>query len=425
MSQQSLTLGAIRRSIGRNLGIVIDGVATSTTDTSSLLDTKNLLGADDAHNQKEVMIYETTDTAAPQGESSIVSDFVVATNDATCAPVFTAAITALDKYEMWKYPWRIADINDVINQVINEITGKALQIKETHSVFSESSKYLYDVLSGFTHLGKVEYAYSKGIDHLLADCETAFTAGGSVTASADTAFKKKGTYSAKFVVAAGAASGATLCYLDISSVDLSDAKEVELWVYSSIVLTVGQLQFMLGATAAIASPLETINIPAMAAGTWYRHVITLANPHLDTAIISIGVRQASGVDVGAFTFYLDDVRATDFLTHDYKELPEEYWNIAQGSTPYLMLTSSGLSVVGSVTQMRLTGYRIPARMTADTNVSEIDPAYLVAETTLQLALRHPDIDGWAYLVKYWAGEAARMKTGITTSLIGTARAIQA
>lgn len=430
MAQQTLTLGAIRRSVGKNLGIIIDGIATSTVDTSSLLDSKNLIGGDDEYNRREVMIYDSAGGTIVDGETSIVTDFAGATNDATCAPAFSAAITALDKYEMWKTPWRIADINDAINQAINEVTGRALQIKEAHTAWTEDSKYLYNVLSGFTHLSIVEYVSSEGVDHLLSDCETVWSQGTSVTATADTAFIKKGTYSAKFVVAAGAASGATLCYEDISLVDISDSKEVELWMYSSIALTVGQLQFMLGATAAIASPLETINIPAMAASTWYRHILTLANPHLDTAIISKGVRQASGVDVGAFTFYVDDVRATDYLTKDFKELPGEYWELAQGSTTYLQLTSSGLSVVGTDTQMRLTGFQIPARMTADTDESEVDPSYLIAKATGRLLISHAkssflDIDDRKSLSQYWLGEAARMETRITTSMPGGTRVVKA
>ncbi len=426
-SFQLQTRGSIRRSIGKNLGILIDGVATSTTDTSSLIDTKNLLGGDDEHNQKEVMIYDAAGTIV-DGESSIVSDFAGSTNDATCAPVFSAAITILDKYEMWKNPWRIADINDAINQAIINVTSRALAIKETHTTFTEDDKYLYDVLSGFTHVNKVEYVYTIGTEDLLSDCETAWTAGTSVTATADSSFKKKGTYSAKFVVAAGAASGATLCYLDITLVDISDCTEIELWMYSSVTVTAGQLQFMVGATAAIASPVETIDIPAMTGGKWYRHVISLANPHSDTAIISIGVRQASGVDVGAFTFYLDDIKAVDALTKEYRELSNEYWNISRGATPYLMLNTNGLSLVGDNTQLRLTGYSYPALLSDDTTDSEVDPAYIIAQTTGRLLVSHAkssylDIHDRAKLSQYWLGEADRMISGMTPSIDGEGREV--
>ncbi|MBU2395676.1 MAG: hypothetical protein KKH70_20270, partial [Gammaproteobacteria bacterium] len=158
---QSLTRGSIRRSVGQNLGIVKLGAATSTVDSSSLLDTKNLIGADDEFNGQEVLIYDATGSIV-DGESSIVADFASATSDATCAPVFSASITTGDKFEMWKRPWRMSDINEAINQAINEATGRVYPIKETHTAFTESDKYLYDELSGFTHLTRVDYVQSVG-----------------------------------------------------------------------------------------------------------------------------------------------------------------------------------------------------------------------------------------------------------------------
>ena len=170
---QDLSRGSIRRSIGQNLGIVKLGAATSTTDTSSLIDSKNLIGPDDEFNGQEVLIYDAAGSIE-DGENSVVSDFAGATWDATCAPVFTASITALDKYEMWKRPWRIADINEAINQAINEATGKVYPVKEICSIFTEQDKYLYDILSGFTHLTKVEYVESETAV-TVDKCEVAWT----------------------------------------------------------------------------------------------------------------------------------------------------------------------------------------------------------------------------------------------------------
>src|SRR3990172_5564225 len=171
---QTQNRGQLRRSIGRNLGILIDGSATSTTDSSSLIDTKNLSGgSDDEHNRKEGMIYDATGSIV-DGESSIVTDFAASPSDATVAPVFTASITSGDLYELWKQPWRIADLNDAINQVIDSITNKAFKVKEIHTAFTESSKYLYDTLSGFTHLTKLEYVYTNGTKKVIDACDAAW-----------------------------------------------------------------------------------------------------------------------------------------------------------------------------------------------------------------------------------------------------------
>ena len=168
---QSLTLGEIRRSIGRNLGIVIIGTATSTVDNASLRDSKNLLGGDDEHNEKEVMIYDANcTTGIVDGETSVVSDFDSSNHDATIDPAFSAAVVSGDEYEMWDTPWRIADINDAINQAISELTDYCLQVQVDTSLFTENSKYLYSIPSGFTHLSKVEYV--KSVSELeVEDCE--------------------------------------------------------------------------------------------------------------------------------------------------------------------------------------------------------------------------------------------------------------
>ncbi len=420
---QSLTRGALRRSIGRNLGIIIDGVATAADAGKTLLtDTKNLLGGADEHNQKEVLIYDATGSIV-DGESSIVSDF--ASNVATCVPIFSAAIAVGDKFEMWKTPWRIDDINDAINQAINEVSNKALKIKEDSSLFTESSKYLYTIPTGFTHLYKVEYVSSQ-TEVAVEDCEEAWTAGTSVTATADSSVEKKGTYCAKLVVAAGAAAGAILAYEDISAIDLTGCDKIEFWMYSSIALTAGQLQIHLSSTAAIASAEETIDIPAMTAATWYRHSLSMEAPHSDSAIISVGIYQVS--DVGACTLYIDDVIAVNFASKEYEELPIEHWNIARGSTNYLQITGDGLSLIGSDTFMRLTGYQIPARLDADATASEVDPAYLIAQTTGRLLISHAkssylDIHDRANLSKYWLGQAASMLPALSPSMPGTTRSI--
>lgn len=417
---QSQTLQQIRRSIGKNLGIVIDGAATATVDTSSLQDTKNLLGGDDEHNQKEVKIYDATGSIV-DGETSIVSDFDSATNDATCAPVFTASLTSGDKYEMWKIPWRIADINDAINQAIMELTSKVLRIKEIHTPFSEDGKYLYDVLSGFTHLSKAEWVYSIGTEKTLHACNAVWDelVDTDVTASLNTTFKKEGTGSLKLVVAAGAAAGDILATEDITSIDISGCNEVQIWIFSTVALAAGDLQLLLDDTASCASPVESLNIPATTANVWTRHIISLANPQSDSAIISVGLKMV--VDKGAFSLWADDIKAIDSFSNGYREMQLEYWNISKGSTPYFQVTSRGLSVIGSNKQMRLTGYQIPDLLTADTTVSEVDPGYLVPYVTGRLLISHAkssylDIHDRAGLSKYWLGQAERRLSSLTTNL---------
>ena len=71
---QTRTLQQIRHSVGVNCGIVTLGTVTSG-DTTSILDTNNLWGNDDEHNNKQVRIYYTTDGENPQGDTRIVTDY--------------------------------------------------------------------------------------------------------------------------------------------------------------------------------------------------------------------------------------------------------------------------------------------------------------------------------------------------------------
>jgi len=401
--------------------------STTNLDTTTIIDNYGLAkGGDDEYIGRQIICVTPTGSIVA-GEKSWVSDFDKATFDASLAPAFTSTVIVGDVFEMWKV-FTYEEINDAINQTISEITGKALQIKETHAYSTEEEKYLYDVLSGFTHLSKVEYASSTGIYYEMSRCEGLWSNGSANVTVTNSSFNKEGDYSIKAVEDGGSGAGAVLVTGSKVPTDFSDADKVEFWMYSSIALTAGQLQFHFDDSTLIASGIDKIDIPAMDAATWYRHSLSLANPHLDTAIISYGIYQVS--DVGAFTFYLDDVSVIDSRSRIYKELPIEYWGISQGATPYLMITKSGLDLTGSATDLRLTGFQIPTLMTADTDTSEIDPAYLIAKTTGRLLISHAkssflDIDDRAKLASYWLGEAARMETGITTSIPGTTRVIKA
>jgi hypothetical protein len=384
---QSKTLGEIRRSVGQNLGICIDGEATSTTDTTSLIDTVNLIGGDDEHNNKQVRIYDAAGSIV-DGETQSVSDYAGATHDATTG-AFTDAITDGDKYEMWNTPWRINEINDVINQVIMRMTSRCPQPKRDNSVFTKSTDKRYAIPSGFISLERdnLRYAESVGISHLLDNCDSAWTAGSvNVTVTADTAFKRKGAACVKAVEAGGSGAGAILAYGTISSSDISDCDKIEFDFYSSIALTAGQLQIHLDDTAAIASAIETIDIPACSAGQWYRLSLSLASPHLDTAIISIGIYQVA--DVGAFTFYVDDLNAVYYPSKVFRVLPSEYWKIIRGTTNYIQISSNGLSLIGDNKELEFNGYKNPSLLTADSSISEIDPGWLIERVTAEIMLNH-------------------------------------
>uniref|UniRef100_A0A6M3J510 Uncharacterized protein n=1 Tax=viral metagenome TaxID=1070528 RepID=A0A6M3J510_9ZZZZ len=425
---QGQNKGELRRSIGRNLGIVTIGAITAvpgTPDTTSVIDTTNLTGGDDEHNGKQVMIYDATGSIV-DGETRRVTDYLGSASDATTT-AFSANTAVGDKYEMCDTPWLIADIDDAINQAIMAVTKDCLQVKETETTWTADKVKEYDCLSGFVGLHKVEYVSSVGVEVILDTCDTAWTAGSAnVTVTADTSFKKEGTASAKLVEDGNSAAGAILGYATISSADISDCDALEFWLYSSIALTAGQLDFALDNTAAIASPIESLDVPATTAATWTRHVVSLANPQSDTAIISLGIVNTS--DVGACTLYIDDVKAVKKGSRVYKTLNPQYWTIARGSTNYLQLNESGKSVTGDNTLLRLSGYQLPALLSDDTTDSEIDPTYIIEQTTGWLAIGHAkssrlQIKDRASFSKYHLGLAEAIKPSLRSTIFPDTRMI--
>lgn len=379
--QQSRTRLQIRTSIGRALGAIF-GTATATGSTSTLVDDLRFKGGDDEHNGKMIQFNSGTNVTA--GEQTWVADYTGATWTATLAPVVGSTVTG-DTFEMWPRPFKPDDINDVIGRAIIEATTRSLVPKETLMNMIFGNQLEYEWLSGFKTLHLVEYVKSIGINTLLSDCETVWTAGSNVTASLDTSVKRTGDSSVKLVVAAGAVAGAILAYFPISEVDISGCDKIEFDMYSTIAQTANYLGFVLDDTAACVSPIETLGIPAMTAYKWYRHSLSLSTPNSDTAIISIGL--VNTTDAGACTLWIDNVRAVNSLTKEFVELNPQYWDIVPASTRKLKIDSVAASIMGP-TEVRLNGLQLPAIMTADTDTCEVDPEFVVSYSIAYLLLYH-------------------------------------
>lgn len=144
-------------------------------------------------------------------------------------------------------------------------------------------------------------------EKVIEDCEDAWneSVDANVTASADAVDFKVGLASAKFVVGAGAAAGAILATEAIPSLDLTTRKDVSLWIKSSVALNAGDLQLLLDNSPNCASPLESLDIPAISADTWTKVNLKPVTPANLTAVISVGVKMV--VDKGAFTLNLDQI----------------------------------------------------------------------------------------------------------------------
>lgn len=141
---------------------------------------------------------------------------------------------------------------------------------------------------------------------VVDDCEDAWDeyTASNVTSGVSTTDFKIGTKSVKIDIGSAVSANTLLC-TEVISANLSAQTHLNLWMKSTVAVSAGDLQLLLDDTASCASPLEAINIPALAPNAWTRVSLPLANPSADGAIISIGLKMIT--DLGAFSILIDDI----------------------------------------------------------------------------------------------------------------------
>ena len=165
-----------------------------------------------------------------------------------------------------------------------------------------------DVGTGFFSITAENDVLNMTYNKSVEDCEDAWNEQvvGGVTSDIDAIDKKEGTASVILTMAEGAAIGVLAS--EVVTLDLTNYKSITLWIKSSIATASGNLQLLLDEHANCASPLETLNLPALAANTWTAVTLVLSNPASLGSIISVGLKQA--VDLGICIIHLDAIKAT-------------------------------------------------------------------------------------------------------------------
>jgi hypothetical protein len=172
----------------------------------------------------------------------------------------------------------------------------------------------------------------------------------------------------------------------------------------------GNLKLLLDDTAACASPLETLSIPALSADTWTFVRIALSNPETDTAIISVGLEYDS--DLGACTVWIDDISAVVNDTAEWTTLDRRNWKIDKEARD-LILMRDGHRALG-YSLIKLVGGDKPALLTSDSTETEIPEDYIIASAVAQALLAgsggpSTDPDAKRQLSAYWTTQAERSR----------------
>ena len=382
MPVQGRTRKQLRQSIGFNLGALKTGTAYDAGSTTTLIDT-NLIGGDDTYNGRWIIVSDTSNSS--NVETRLVSDYTASAYRLTLQQALSFATAAGDTYEIYNEPYDPEIINDFINQAVVDVTGQAydpieypdMSSSPHTSLFGDGRTLRFDIPSNISIINRIYYR-SAITSTILHSCNSAFdeTIDSDFTVTVDTEDRKRGTGSNKFVIAAGASAG-DIATDSITSKNISKYDYLECWVKSTVATSAGNLKILLDDSASCASPLETLSIPALLADTWTYVRIALANPELNTAIISIGLEYDS--DLGACQIRLDDIKVVKNDTAVFQIFPKHLWRIDRSARD-LILNDGAESEIG-YSMIKLTGGDKPALLTTETTTTEIDDSYIIARAT--------------------------------------------
>lgn len=376
----------IRQTIGDNIGVVIASSASATGSPTTLSDQYALIKG----GQDEYLGWQAEVVSSGTVAADYAKRFVTASSAGvlTLSAALAATTVAGNAYELWKPPYTIEQINNLIAQAERDVTPLVFVDKTDETVFTEVGKYRYAIPSGFVALHNIEYVEGEGEYETIEECDAVWSekVDTNVTASADDDLRGGETW-LKLDVAAAAAASTLLATEAITVLDLRDCTEVEFSVYSTVALAASAMQLLLDNTAQCASPVESLNWPATSASTFTRHIVSLANPPNDGTVISVGVKMMSDATA---TFYIRNIRAVRADSRRYATLLPEYWNLVRGSTNYVDLTSEAKSITGNDCLLRFDGYSAITAMASETSISQVDPQYLVDSVSSDLILsRNP------------------------------------
>ena len=401
---QGRTREQIRQDVGHALGAIYVSSASSNGTTGTLIDNTLAIGGDDTFNGKWIRFTSGDDDGAIRR----VTDYTASSYTMTLLPALSASSTSGDTYEMWDEEYSPARIDNFINQAITDATGHAYDPIENISLHGDGYQTRFDIPSNIDMISKIEYRKDVSMKRLHV-CGTTFdeTTDSDITQSLDTKDNKQGTQALKLVMAAGLSAGDFITD-SITSADISGYDTIEMWIKSTVATSAGNLKLLLDDSAACASPLETLSIPALTANTWTFVRMSLSAPQNATAIISIGFEYDS--DLGACTIWLDDIVAVATDTAEWEILDRRNWKIDKEARD-LVLLREGQKKLG-YSLIKIVGGAKPALMTSDSDVTEINDHYVVSMATALALISSSggpatDPDAKRQLSAYWAAAAER------------------
>ena len=350
---------------------------TGSGSTSTGVDAE-MPNADDHENGNHIVFTSGTNDGSIRIQTSYVGS---STTFTTRGDVLAASTADGDTYESWDEDMPPARVHDMLDRAVRTITRKGAPPSTDISLHTYRDRRNYEFPTAFVGLQHLNYRSSYTWTS-IHNCNTVFDelVDTDVTASADSKDYASGNSANKFVLASNLGATDIIASDSISSLDLSGYDTVEFWIKSTVALTAGQLRLRLSASASAAATTEELAIPATSAGTWTRHQVALANPHSDTAIISVGLIHTS--DIGAATVWLDEVRAFVEDSSIWSRVSRANYTRDKDRRE-LVLNGTAYNQT-RYSLLKMEGYKKPTALTADSSTCDVEPEYLIMRTTAWL-----------------------------------------
>jgi len=369
----------IRASVGYNLGAIYLSTMTGSGSTTTGVDS-TLAGGDDIYNGRWVVF------TSGDNDSGIrrVNDYVGSTTTWTIRGDAVTATADGDTYELWDEDVDPVAIHDFVNRAIRSVPRKAAPPLTNYAIHTGGNLRAFDLSSSLVGVQRV-YWRSSHTGKTLLTCDVVFDelVDGDVTAVLDDEDLREGSGSNRFQLAAGLGTGDIIASDSISSTDLSGYTHVEFWMKSTVATSAGNLVLRLSASASGGASTDDISVPALTANAWTHCRVALGNPHLDTAIISIALRNAT--DIGAGYVWLDGVRVVRADTEVWGEINRDQWWVDRDQRQ-LVLSELAKDQIG-YTRLKLVGVQKPTELDADSTSCDVEPEYIISFATA-LAYRY-------------------------------------
>lgn len=370
--------GALEQSGGSNT-LQVTGTSSADAWVASAL----TFGSSNEHRGKWVI--GVGGTAANVGFVRRVSTSTSSNTRLTFITSWPVAPDTSQTFELWDEWASPVLIHDYINRAISEATKKgAVAYRELFHTGGNIKTFALSIGSSAIGVQEIEYR-SRWTGLQLTSLDTAMSSAANVTAETDSANKREGVASARINIAAGFSSATVAATSSFGTVDVSRYSHLEFWAMSNVTTTSSSLRARLGEGD---TNRETLNLPALTAGSWQYVRLVLANPSLDSAINRFMLMSGAS-DAGSMTVWQDGVTVVSDGSEDWTRLNRRFWGLDQANRSIVFEGDASVPYA----LVRATVRRAPNLLATDSAICEVDPDYVINSVTAKLLRSRADLSG--------------------------------